>query len=264
MNVCCIQLPPHSLFRSPSTRLLISFHKSPRTSAPILRITASTIQPRDRVLDFGKHKGKMLGTLPSNYLKWVSNNLRTQDFEHWAKLADQVLEDPIYRDRIEWEYADRLLSGGGNVSMNSDGNGVSNQLLELSQRFGWDFEDEVGWSKINFGLLGTSKGGRIPRVCERREGGEEELRAKTDKARKEKRVVSEGRVKRRERRERMRSKSVGWSGVQVSEQPLEKRLGSEEMRRVDDEIKEDRVADIRSRFPGRQSLLEKALSRRRR
>lgn len=147
--------------------------------------------------------------------------------------------------------------------MNSDGNGVSDQLLELSQRFGWDYEDEVGWKKINFRLLGTSKGGRIPRVCERREGGEE-LKVKTEKARKEERVVSEGRVRRRERREKVRSKSVGRSGVLVSEQPLEKRLGSEEMRRVDNEIKEDRAADIRSRFPGRQSLLEKALSRRRR
>ncbi|KAK9285701.1 hypothetical protein L1049_024900 [Liquidambar formosana] len=34
---------------------------------------------------------------------------RLIDFEHWAKLADQVLQDPLYKDRIEWEYTDKLL-----------------------------------------------------------------------------------------------------------------------------------------------------------
>ncbi|KAM0954739.1 hypothetical protein TB2_022860 [Malus domestica] len=53
----------------------------------------------------------MLGTLPSAYLKWVSKNLRTRDFEEWAKLADQVLDDAVYRDRIEWELAENILNG---------------------------------------------------------------------------------------------------------------------------------------------------------
>ncbi|PHT27012.1 hypothetical protein CQW23_33383 [Capsicum baccatum] len=69
------------------------------------------IPARDRVIDFGKYKGKMLGTLPSKYLKWVTKNLRARDFEEWANLADQVLSDPVYKDRIEWEFAQALLNG---------------------------------------------------------------------------------------------------------------------------------------------------------
>ncbi|KAL0354370.1 UNVERIFIED_CONTAM: hypothetical protein Sradi_3883900 [Sesamum radiatum] len=121
------------------------------------------VPARDRVIDLGKYKGKMLGSLPSNYLKWVSKNLRAGETEEWAKLADEVLRDPIYRDRMEWELAEKILNGNGvSPNLRMRGNAVS-ELVEISERFGWDNEDKEGWSKIDFGLLGTSKGGRIPR-----------------------------------------------------------------------------------------------------
>ncbi|KAB2613619.1 hypothetical protein D8674_035935 [Pyrus ussuriensis x Pyrus communis] len=53
----------------------------------------------------------MMGTLPSAYLKWVSKNLRARNFEGWVKLADQVLDDVVYRDLIEWELAENVLNG---------------------------------------------------------------------------------------------------------------------------------------------------------
>ncbi|KZV27525.1 hypothetical protein F511_04576 [Dorcoceras hygrometricum] len=120
------------------------------------------IPARDRPITFGKHRGKMLGSLPSSYLKWVSKNLRSGDTQEWAKLADEVLLDSVYKDRIEWELAENVLNGN-NVGYSSSGNKSVSALLEMSERFGWDNEDKVGWSKIDFGLLGTSKGGRIPR-----------------------------------------------------------------------------------------------------
>ncbi|KAB2622623.1 hypothetical protein D8674_024805 [Pyrus ussuriensis x Pyrus communis] len=52
----------------------------------------------------------MLGTLPSTYLKWVSKNLRAHNFEDWAKLTDQVLDNAVYRDWIEWELAENVLN----------------------------------------------------------------------------------------------------------------------------------------------------------
>ncbi|KAG7013932.1 hypothetical protein SDJN02_24101, partial [Cucurbita argyrosperma subsp. argyrosperma] len=123
------------------------------------------IPPRDRVIGFGRHKGKMLGALPSSYLKWISKNLRARDTEEWAILADQVLEDPVYQDRIQWEFAHNLLSGGdGRRGTGRDG--VVSELLEISDRFGWDWDGgahDGGWRDVNFELLGTSKGGRIPR-----------------------------------------------------------------------------------------------------
>lgn len=104
----------------------------------------------------------MLGTLPSKYLKWVSKTLRARDFEEWAQLADQVLVDPVYKDRIEWELAEVLLNGN-EISTGKNVKSPVSDLLEISERFGWDNDDKIGWSKINFELLGTSKTGRIPR-----------------------------------------------------------------------------------------------------
>lgn len=122
------------------------------------------VAARDRIITFGKYKGKMLGSVPSRYLKWVSNNLRAGHFEEWAKLADQVLQDPIYRDRIEWELALNVLNGNNlNLNLSLSSSSAVSQLLDISDRFGWDNHDKVGWSKVNFDLLGTSKGGRIPR-----------------------------------------------------------------------------------------------------
>ncbi|MED6159430.1 hypothetical protein PIB30_042281 [Stylosanthes scabra] len=118
---------------------------------------------RDRIITFGKYKGKMLGSLPSRYLKWVSNNLRAGHFLEWAKLADQVLQDPIYRDRLEWEFAISVLNGDTHSHTLSSSSSAVSELLDISDRFGWDNQDKLGWSKVDFDLLGTSKGGRIPR-----------------------------------------------------------------------------------------------------
>ncbi|XP_068657471.1 uncharacterized protein [Aristolochia californica] len=148
---------------SPSFRLL-------RSTYPNRSIYAE-LPARDRVIDFGKYKGRMLGTLPSTYLKWVTKNLRARDYEEWAKLADEVLHDPYYKDRLEWEHAESILQG--NDSRRSTSAKPVADLLEISERFGWDNDDKIGWKGVDFALLGTSKGGRIPRIMT----SEGELRA---------------------------------------------------------------------------------------
>ncbi|XP_026659158.2 uncharacterized protein LOC103703998 isoform X2 [Phoenix dactylifera] len=150
LHLPCSQLPL-PLFRP------ICFYSSRPKPKP------QNLPARDRVIDFGKHKGRMLGSLPSNYLLWVSKNLRARNFEHWARLADEVLRDPVYRDRIEWESAERILNGDGRRG--SSESPVSD-LLDISERFGWDNEDKASWARVDFQLLGTSMGGRIPRVNE--------------------------------------------------------------------------------------------------
>ncbi|EMS55171.1 hypothetical protein TRIUR3_04848 [Triticum urartu] len=47
-----------------------------------------------------------------------------------------------------------------------DGNGP---LQEMAERFGWDLSDEDGWGRLDFRLLSTSYGGRIPRKADRRQ-----------------------------------------------------------------------------------------------
>ncbi|KAK3035545.1 hypothetical protein RJ639_034750 [Escallonia herrerae] len=251
----------HALLH-PST--VSCFHKDPKkVKVPTtLKTTAvsATIPARDRVIDFGKHKGRMLGTLPSNYLKWVSKNLRARDFEDWAKLADQVLEDPVYRDRIEWEFAENLLNGDvlSSPASRSDQGAVA-ELLEMSERFGWDNEDKVGWSRINFGLLGTSKGGRIPRDSD---GGGGDGRRKVEMKRQK--VGAMGGERRRERRDRMRSKrgttdtangaTAADSGMQFDDENGDNQVKSE--------LDGDRTAQVSSPFPGRGALFKKVLNRR--
>ncbi|KAJ0008375.1 hypothetical protein Pint_30586 [Pistacia integerrima] len=199
-------------------------HKNP------LRIT-KTPPPRDTVIDFGKYKGKMLGTLPSTYLKWVSKNLRARDFEHWAKLADQVLKDPVYKDRLEWEFAESVLIGNNvnnvKLSGNDKNTGAVSQLLELSERFAWDNENKAAWSQVNFELLGTSKGGRIPRIFD--DESEKDEEKELFKVKKKERVgmLTESEERRRKRR---------------------------------DDDKDLRV-EINNPFPGREALLKKALNR---
>lgn len=166
---------------------------------PITTIRPNNLPARDRVIDFGKHKGRMLGSLPSAYLLWVSKTLRAGDSLHWAELADQVLADPIYKDRIEWESAERVLSGGNNANTLPRSSAVSS-LLEMSERFGWDNEDRAGWARVDFGLLGTSKGGRIPR-----KKGEGLVRRESGK-----------REERRERRRSKRGEEVTWRGKSSS------------------------------------------------
>ncbi|KAM1171412.1 hypothetical protein ACFX2G_022137 [Malus domestica] len=102
--------PPLSHTSSHPLRLSCSFKPTKPPKPPSL--FASTPPPaKDRVIDFGKYKGKMVGTLISAYLKWVSKNLRSRDFEEWVKLTDQVLDDVVYRDRIKWELAKNILNG---------------------------------------------------------------------------------------------------------------------------------------------------------
>ncbi|KAM0991929.1 hypothetical protein ACFX13_010425 [Malus domestica] len=101
--------PPLSHTSSHPLRLSCSFKSTKPPKPPSL--SASTMPPtRERVINFGKYKGKMLGTLHSAYLKWVSKNLCARDFEDWAKLADQVFDDVVYWDHIEWELAENALN----------------------------------------------------------------------------------------------------------------------------------------------------------
>ncbi|KAG6504916.1 uncharacterized protein LOC121986993 [Zingiber officinale] len=148
--------------------LALRLHFRPPGTTVVLcsKLSASRRLPaRDRVINFGKHKGRMLGSLPSSYLQWVSNNLRARDFEEWARLADEVLRDPIYRDRLEWEAAERILTGDTcRQSSSGPANSPVADLIEVSERFGLDNDDKAAWARIDFGLQGTSNGGRIPRV----------------------------------------------------------------------------------------------------
>lgn len=210
-----------------------------RIAAGSLRASAKPAA-RDIVIDFGKFKGRMLGSLPSAYLKWVSSNLRAGDTEEWARLADRVLVDPVYRDRLEWEAAEKILSGNA-VSYSSRGSAVS-ELLEISQSFGWDNEDKSGWSKVDFGLLGTSKSGRIPRAEARANlKEEEEVRRRNESS-----SVGGKRGERRERvRRRVREKETSASSGMGTSSPLAGPGG----------------APAGSPFPGREALLKKVLNR---
>lgn len=82
---------PLSLSSSPSPK----FASNPPTGLRAHRYftnkpyIVASIPARDRVIEFGKYRGKMLGSLPSRYLQWISKNLRARDFEEWSKLAGE-------------------------------------------------------------------------------------------------------------------------------------------------------------------------------
>lgn len=202
----------------------------------------------------------MLGTLPSSYLKWVSKNLRARDFEEWAKLADDVLQDPIYQDRVEWELAQNVLDG--NTFSPSRNLSAVSELLEISERFGWDNEDKLGWSRVNFELLGTSKGGRIPRICKDRGGKEkgEKMGGKVE-------VFPEGGEKRRERRERLRVKKEDKLGIVVKDGGEFRNGGVDEeevrLKRNKESDGDGMAQKLKNPFPGREALLKKVLNRKR-
>ncbi|XP_075521337.1 uncharacterized protein LOC142554560 [Primulina tabacum] len=198
-------------------------------------MSASKIPARDRLITFGKYKGKMLGSLPSSYLRWVSKNLRAGDTQEWAKLADEVLVDSVYRDRVEWELAENVLNGN-NVGSSSSGHTSVSVLLEMSERFGWDNDDKVGWSKIDFGLLGTSKGSRIPRTS-----------VEQDKES----VKSGGGGRRRTRVSRPPLQTETGGGGKLG-----KGSGNEQKPCVGDEDAY-RVMPVANPFPGREALLDK-------
>ncbi|KAL2522313.1 hypothetical protein Fot_26236 [Forsythia ovata] len=132
------------------------FHTKPKTPIPALLCRTNTaISARDRVIDLEKCRGKMLGTLPSTYLKQVSKNLRARDFKEWAKICDEVLIDLVYNNWIEWKYAEKILNnnvlGISTLLANVNQNAVF-ELLEISERFEWDNEDNVAWGKIDLGF----------------------------------------------------------------------------------------------------------------
>ncbi|KAI9087273.1 hypothetical protein K1719_030743 [Acacia pycnantha] len=246
-------------------------------------ISAQIIPARDRVVDFGKYKGKMLGTLPSSYLKWISKNLRARDFEEWANLANQVLQDPIYKDRIEWEFAENVLNGNRSraVSSSRDGDASAvSELLEISERFGWDNDDKAGWGKINYELLGTSHGGRIPRLERSEEEDDETMTMKQRERRLE--VESEVSERRKERRERQKKKTTEttekgriprmWRETERSNTGMkeEKRASFVNGTDGDDDggdgiIYRSQIEMERNGnpFPGREALLRKVANRRR-
>jgi hypothetical protein len=212
---------------------------------------------RDRVIDFGKYKGKMLGSLPSSYLKWVSKNLRAREFEEWAILADQVLLDPIYKDRIEWEFALNVLNGNNISSAAARSIGAADsELQEISKRFGWDNLDKVGWSKVDFDLLGTSKGGRIPRLVN---FSDSDTNTNTQPNHPPATSIigsngsnSSSRTKRMERRarQRMRSRTTNEAHQQKDNNVVDI-----------EEVEDDNInIAIANPFPGRQALLRKAIN----
>ncbi|GMI93187.1 hypothetical protein like AT1G51080 [Hibiscus trionum] len=231
---------------------LSSSFKPKKMSSP----APSSIPATDTIIDFGKHKGKMLGTLPSNYLRWVSKNLRAGDNERWAKLADQVLQDPIYKDRIEWEFAENVLNGNNAKGITGNDESSVSLLLEISERFGWDNEDKDGWSKVKFELLGTSNGGRLPRIGGDRGGireAEQVKKAKSGDLGEKRRLRLRQRLKKERENVGNKHKSLGILGDG----------GGETERSKGSDSDTDQTVENFSPFPGRQALLNKVLKNRR-
>ena len=94
------------------------------------------------------------------YLKWMVKNLKGGMLEDWVEYAQEVLDDPLYRDRIEWEKVEKLLVESHDLAKFSN----NRDALAPARMYGWDLDNDAAWSKVNFSLLGTSKGGQIPRV----------------------------------------------------------------------------------------------------
>ncbi|KAL6126381.1 hypothetical protein ACLB2K_074431 [Fragaria x ananassa] len=151
-------------------------------------------------------------------------------------------------------------------SNKSNAGGVS-ELLAISDRFGWDNDDKVGWSKVNFKLLGTSKGGRILRrrnESESEVGEESEREREKKKKKKKKKKGSEGLgEKRRERREE------GGVGKEEDKVGIVEKVGGSfgdgvglERSRKENGDEDNWVGDNSKKFLGRESLLRKAYSRR--
>jgi Putative quorum-sensing-regulated virulence factor len=121
---------------------------------------------RDKKIEIGRYKGRMLGTLPSSYLKWLADqeDNPAYDLYNWPLFAKIVLEDPVYQDRIEYEPALRIFEGGakGNFILREDFDFMK-AYRDIGDNNGWDWDDKEGWSKVNRDFIGTSFSGRIPR-----------------------------------------------------------------------------------------------------
>lgn len=95
-----------------------------------------------------------------SYLRWMTKNLKGTMLDEWADYAQETLDDPLYMDRIEWEKVEKLLVQSHDLAQLSN----NRDALAPARMYGWDIDNEFAWSKVNFALLGTTKGGKIPRV----------------------------------------------------------------------------------------------------
>ncbi|XP_050379842.1 mitogen-activated protein kinase kinase kinase 5-like [Argentina anserina] len=152
------------------------------------------------------------------------------------------IEIPVIPETLSNEAKDFLGKGFILDPLERSNAGGVSELLGISDRFGWDNDDKVGWSKVNFELLGTSKGGRIPRRKSESEAGVEE--------REKKKKGAEGLGEKR----RMRM------------QRDEGRVGKEEKKGLGDRVgllgRSNKENGENEKFPGRESLLRKAYIRR--
>lgn len=173
-----------------------------------------------------------------------------------------MLEDPVYRDRIEWEFAEGVLNGNRALRTES----AVSELLEISERFGWDNQDKVGWSRVNFELLGTSKGGRIPRrvpatrsdcrdhkdlLGRAGRGGGHGLGTKGELG------TKEDEKRRRDRRERLRQKR--WDRQRYGVTSVRGRKGEDLEDESSDSPSGTAAEDVYNPFPGRDGLVKKVI-----
>ncbi|KAF3328096.1 hypothetical protein FCM35_KLT06702 [Carex littledalei] len=179
--------------------------------------------PRDIKIKIGRYKGRMLGTLPPSYLKWLSNpDVSDPDIylslATWSDLAKQVLQDPVYQDRIEWEPAWKIFTGEGRGNFyESESFDWKKAYNDIGEKYGWDMDDKEGWSKVKRELIGTSFSARIPRKKDRRSKLRASESVKSEVIEKKKRPVLVG-GKKGERIERMRMKREKLPGrIEVKE-----------------------------------------------
>ncbi|KAL2479777.1 hypothetical protein Adt_32743 [Abeliophyllum distichum] len=137
------------------------------------------------------------------------------------------------------------------------------KLLEFSELFGWDNEDKASWVKIDFGLLASSKCGRIPKM-----GGQirnVEKKTQKFKTNEETSDKGDGERRRRKMREKLGSKR---SKILPFQPPstMAKRMRKFGIWDHKNELKflanqqEEKEGKISSPFPGREALLKKIMN----